>query len=100
MWKSVDTRLYSGRSKRIWKTSRFNPDFKDIFLNQLKMKLRKKKKDDEKVNKMELFEMIIKKLFTDIKPDELTMCKNIVENLLKNKLVKKTKLSKIMVFYF
>lgn len=64
------------------------------------MKLRKKNKDEEKIKKMELFESIIKKIFPDIKPDELTMCKNIVENLLKNKLVRKTKLSKIMIFYF
>lgn len=81
------------------KASRFDPDFFRYISEQIENEVDKKKKEDEKINKMELFEMILKKLFTDIKPDELTMCKNIVENLLKNKLVKKTKLSKIMVFY-
>ena len=81
------------------KASRFDPDFFRYISEQIENEVEKKKKDDEKIKKMELFEMIIKKLFPDIKQDELTMCKNIVENLLKNKLVRKTKLSKIMIFY-
>lgn len=81
------------------KASRFDPDFYRYISEQIENEVEKSKKEDEKINKMELFEMIIKKLFPDIKQEELLMCKNIIENLLKNKLVKKTKLSKIMVYY-
>jgi len=76
-----------------------DPDFLRYIAELIENDVSKSKKEDEKVDKMNMFEMILKKLFPDIKQDEIALCKNIVEFLLKQKLVKKTKLSKIMYFF-
>lgn len=54
---------------------------------------------DAKPNKMEILVEILKKLFPKITQQEIDAGRGIVEFLLKNKMVKKTKLSKIMTFY-
>lgn len=80
---------------------KLDPDFlkylAEIIENQVKSK--KDKNLEAKPNKMDILVDIIKKLFPHTPDADIEVVKNIVEFLLKNTLVKKTKLSKIMSFY-
>jgi hypothetical protein len=80
---------------------KLDPDFlkylAEIIENQVKSK--KDKNLEAKPNKMDILVDIIKKLFPHTPDADIEVAKNIVEFLLKNTLVKKTKLSKIMSFY-
>lgn len=69
----------------------------EIIENQVAKKGAEEK--DAKPNKMEILIEILKKLFPKITQSEIEACRGIVEFLLKNKMVKKTKLTKIMSFY-
>lgn len=83
------------------KSLKLDPDFIRYISEVIENDVAKgeKEKGDEKVNKLELFVSILKKLYPDIKPDELEIAKGMLEFLLKNELVKKTKLKKIVMFY-
>lgn len=71
----------------------------EVIENQVDTKTDKKDKSTTNPDKMDIFLEILMKLFPSITPQELDACQGIVEYLLKNKLIKKTKLSKIMMFY-
>jgi hypothetical protein len=83
------------------KSLKLDPDFiryvSEVIENDV-MK-RTTEKPYEKVNKLELFVSVLKKLHSEINSEDLELAKGILEFLLKNKLVKKTKLSKIVLFY-
>ena len=80
------------------KNLKLEPDFIKYIAELIENFTEKRSKEDEKVNKLETFKSIVKKLFKDIKEEDLKTAIGILEFLLKNKLVKKTKLSKIIVF--
>ena len=77
-----------------------DPDFlkylAEIIENQVK-----KKSDcaESKPSKMDILVEIVKRVFPSISDTELDACRGIVEFLLKQGLVKKVALSKIMKFY-
>jgi predicted transcriptional regulator len=54
---------------------------------------------DTKPNKMDIIISILKKLFPKISEQEVDIAKNIVEFLLKNDMIKKVKVSKVMTYY-
>ena len=79
-----------------------DPEFLKYLADVIENQVSKKKEDvspDVKPNKMEILVTILKNLYPKITADEIKTCKGIVEYLLKSKHVKKTKLSKVMVFY-
>lgn len=75
---------------------KLDPDFIKYIANLIENHTSSSK---EKINKLEAFETIVKKLFPNISKEDLKVATGILEFLLKNKLVKKTKLSKIMLFF-
>ena len=81
------------------KNLKLEPDFIKYIAELIENFTEKRSKEDEKVNKLETFKSIVKKLFKDIKEEDLKTAIGILEFLLKNKLVKKTKLSKIILFF-
>lgn len=81
-------------------TLKLDADFIKYICEIIENQVNTKKADkDAKPNKLDIFVEIIKKLFPNISESDVTTCKNLVEFLLKNKLIKKTKLSKIFSFY-
>ncbi len=69
----------------------------EIIENQIPKKAKHDK--DSSPNKMEILIEIWKKLFPNSSQVEIDQAKSIVEYLLKHKMVIKTKLSKVMIFY-
>jgi hypothetical protein len=59
----------------------------------------KNKKEHEKIGKLELFVQIMKKLFPKLSEDELKTSINILELMLKQKLIKKVPLSRVICYY-
>jgi len=80
---------------------KLDPDFlkylAEIIENQVKQ--RKDDSADLKPSKMDVLVEILERLFPHITEVDITVCKGMVEFLLKNKMVKKVQLSKIMKFY-
>lgn len=56
-----------------------------------------KENKNEKVDKMALFETILKRIFADLKPEEMALIKGAIEHMLKYKLIKATPLSKVVI---
>ncbi|RZL46106.1 MAG: hypothetical protein EOP00_16030 [Pedobacter sp.] len=79
---------------------KLDPDFlkylAEIIENQVKSKDGDK---STKPNKMDILVDVVKRLFPHADEHEIEVCKGIVEFLLKNTLIRKTSLSKIMSFY-
>ena len=82
------------------KTLKLDPDFLKYLSELIENQVKKKTDDAEsKPSKMDILIEIIKRLFPHISDVELDACKNIVEFLLANKLVKKVGLTKIMKYF-
>jgi hypothetical protein len=81
-------------------TLKLDPDFLKYLSEMIENQVKKKSGDQAiKPSKMDILVEIIKRLFPAISDADIEACKNIVEFLLKNQLVKKVPLSKIMSFY-
>jgi hypothetical protein len=81
-------------------TLKLDPDFLKYLSEMIENQVKKKSGDQAiKPSKMDILVEIIKRLFPAISEADIEACKNIVEFLLKNQLVKKVPLSKIMSFY-
>lgn len=59
----------------------------------------KNKKADETIDKLQLFMQIMKKLFPKLSDDDSKTAVNILEFMLKQKLVKKVPLSRVICYY-
>ncbi len=77
---------------------KLDPDFIRYICELIENQVKTDEKE-AKPNKLDIFMEIIKKLFPNVPEADLNTAKGIVEFLLKNKMVKKMKLSKIMIFY-
>lgn len=77
---------------------KLDPDF-ILYISEVIENQVKNKDDDAKPNKLDIFVEILKKLFPNISKEDLDNAKKILEFLLKNSMVKKTKLSKVMKYY-
>jgi hypothetical protein len=79
---------------------KLDPDFlkylAEIIENQVK---ERESKDESKPSKMDILVEILKRVFPQISDEAIDDAKQIVEFLLKNDMVKKTALSKIICFY-
>jgi hypothetical protein len=79
---------------------KLDPDFlkylAEIIENQVK---ERESKDESKPSKMDILVEILKRVFPQISDEAIDDAKQIVEFLLKNDMVKKTPLSKIICFY-
>lgn len=83
-------------------TLKLDPDFLKYLAELIENQVHKKKGSDassSKPSKMDILVEILKRLFTRITEEEISNCKNIVEFLLANKMIKKIPLSKIMTYY-
>jgi hypothetical protein len=80
---------------------KLDPDFLKYIAEIIENQVKKKQTaaDDVKPSKMDILFEILRRIFPTIRDEELTNCKNIVEFLLKNDMVRKISLSKIMKFY-
>lgn len=78
-----------------------DPDFLKYLAEIIENQVSKKSTDspDSKPSKMDILVEILKRLFPHITDTEIDACKGIIEFLLKQGLVKKVALSKIMKFY-
>lgn len=83
------------------KALKLDPDFIRYIAEKIENAVEKEKKEhpNEKIDKLKLFTAIHKKLYLDIKPEDIELAKGMLEFLLKNKHVKKTPLKKIVMFY-
>ena len=83
------------------KDMKHDPDFlkylADLIENQITQE--DEAQGGQKDAKMDIFVEIMRRLFPAIKDEELQSSKRIVEYLLKNQLVSKTKLSSVMKFF-
>lgn len=78
-----------------------SPDFLKYLAEIIENQVKKKDGDsvEAKPSKMDIMVEILRKVFPHITDKEVDACKGIVEFLLKQQLVKKVALSKIMKFY-
>jgi hypothetical protein len=82
------------------KNLKLDPDFIKYLCELIENQVSKKPIDEkEKPNKMNVLLDIVKKLFPNISNDDLKNVENIAEFMLKNNLVKKITLTKVMSFY-
>lgn len=80
---------------------KLDPDFLKYLAKVIENQVKKTTEDsaETKPSKMDILMEILKRLFPHIKDEEVVACKGIKEFLLKQGLVKKVALSKIMKFY-
>jgi hypothetical protein len=79
---------------------KLDPGFLKYLAEIIENQVKKKTDPDEiKPSKMDVMVQILMKLFPHITDEEIKSCKGIVEFLLKNGMVKKVGLSRIMLFY-
>ncbi|RZK47947.1 MAG: hypothetical protein EOO99_11890 [Pedobacter sp.] len=81
---------------------KLDPDFLKYLAEIIENQVKQPKGDGDKTckpNKMDILIDVVKRLFPHASEMEIDACKGIVEFLLKNTLIKKTSLSKIMSFY-
>lgn len=80
---------------------KLDPDFLKYLAEIIENQVKKKSGDDasSKPSKMDILVELLKRLFPHVSDVEVDACKGIVEFLLKQGLVKKVALSKIMKFY-
>jgi hypothetical protein len=83
------------------KSLKLDPDFLRYLAEIIENQVLKKKVDtaDTKPSKMDILIEVLKRLFPHIPEQELEACRGIVEFLLKNKMIKKVGISRIMKFY-
>lgn len=82
-------------------TLSLDPDFLKYLAELIENQVSNKSGDASvKPSKMDIMVEIIKRLFPEIGTVEVDACKKIVEYLLKNSMVKKVALTRIMSFYF
>lgn len=78
---------------------KLNADFIRYIAELIENQVKNKNKND-KIDKKELFNQILKRVFAGkITEEEIKVAGNIVEFLLKNKMVKKIPLSKVMIYF-
>jgi hypothetical protein len=78
---------------------KLDPEFLKYIAELIENQVKKSTDKDTKPNKMDILVSILKKLFPKISEAEIDVAKNIVEFLLKNDMVKKVKVSKVMTYY-
>ena len=69
------------------------------FIAEIIENYNEKDKKEEKIDKLNVFKTVYKKMFKDLSPLDEKMAIIILESLLKHKLIKKTPLTKVMIFY-
>lgn len=77
---------------------KLDPDFIKYLASLIENQV-KTKGDDAKPNKLDIFVELLKKLFPNISKEDLDNAKNILEFLLKNNMVKKVKLTRVISYY-
>ena len=82
------------------KDMKHDPEFLKYLADLIENQITQEDDQGNKVTKMDVFVEIMRRLFPAIKDEELDSSKRIVEYLLKNQLVSKTKLSSVMKFFF
>jgi hypothetical protein len=81
-------------------TLKLDPEFLKYLAELIENQIKKSKDDKEtKPSKMDILVSILKKLFPKITEQEVDVAKNIVEFMLKNDMIKKVKVSKVMTYY-
>ncbi len=81
-------------------SQRLDPDFIRWIAEKIENHcVTEKDEKPDKPNKQEMFSSIMKALFPNLSNTELEQANQIVKHLLKHKLVKKTKVTKVMAFY-
>jgi predicted transcriptional regulator len=78
---------------------KLDPNFLKYIAELIENQVKKSTDKDTKPNKMDILISILKKLFPKISEQEVDIAKNIVEFLLKNDMIKKVKVSKVMTYY-
>ncbi|RZK16755.1 MAG: hypothetical protein EOO43_14160 [Flavobacterium sp.] len=80
---------------------KLDPGFLKYLAEIIENQVKSSKDGDKstKPNKMDILIEVVRRVFPHSSEEEVQACKGIVEFLLKNALVKKTSLSKIMSFY-
>ena len=79
-------------------TLKLDPEFLK-FIAEIIENYNDKNIKDEKIDKLSVFKMVLKKFYKDLSPVDEKIAVGILEFLLRHKLVKKTPLTKIMLFY-
>ena len=79
-------------------TLKLDPEFLK-FIAEIIENYNDKNSKDEKIDKLSVFKMVLKKFYKDLSPVDEKIAVGILEFLLRHKLVKKTPLTKIMLFY-
>ncbi|RZK27133.1 MAG: hypothetical protein EOO43_00595 [Flavobacterium sp.] len=78
---------------------KLDPDFLKYLAEVIENQVSKPKDDSDKPDKMGIMVELLRKLFPHIADEQIEQCKGIIEYLLKNDMVKKVKLSKVLAFY-
>jgi hypothetical protein len=78
---------------------KLDPEFLKYLAQLIENQVKKSNDKDTKPNKMDILISILKKLFPKITEQELDIAKGIVEFLLKNDMIKKIGVSKVMTYY-
>ena len=79
-------------------TLKLDPEFLK-FIAEIIENYNDKNIKDEKIDKLSVFKMVLKKFYKDLSPVDEKIAVGILEFLLRHKLVKNTPLTKIMLFY-
>ena len=79
-------------------TLKLDPEFLK-FIAEINENYNDKNIKDEKIDKLSVFKMVLKKFYKDLSPVDEKIAVGILEFLLRHKLVKNTPLTKIMLFY-
>ena len=80
-------------------TLKLDPEFLKYLAELIENQIKKSTDKDTKPSKMDILVSILKKLFPKISEAEVDVAKNIVEFMLKNEMIKKVKVSKVMTYY-
>jgi hypothetical protein len=78
---------------------KLDPEFLKYLAELIENQVKKSTDKDTKPNKMDILVSILKKLFSKISDQEIDVAKNIVEFMLKNNMIKKVGVSKVMTYY-
>jgi hypothetical protein len=80
-------------------TLKLDPEFLKYLAELIENQIKKSTDKDTKPSKMDILVSILKKLFPKITEPEVDVAKNIVEFMLKNNMIKKVGVSKVMSYY-
>lgn len=81
------------------KDKKLCPTLIKYILEKIENEFINKKEDDDKITKEDIFFEIYSKIFSDLTPAEKSIIKETIQFLIKQNLVKKQPLSKIMLYY-